>query len=53
VQEDLVFQNPLNDGFIIVTSIVLRQVKRHRQITLENTRPVGFFCAREGGAISI
>jgi integrative and conjugative element protein (TIGR02256 family) len=31
LQEDLVFRNPTNDGFIIVNASVLRQVNQHRQ----------------------
>jgi integrative and conjugative element protein (TIGR02256 family) len=31
MQQDLVFRNPANDGFVIVTAAVLRQVTKHRQ----------------------
>lgn len=33
MQEDLVFRNPLNEGYIIISSVVLRLTNRHRQIT--------------------
>jgi integrative and conjugative element protein (TIGR02256 family) len=54
VQEDLVFQNPLNDGLIIVTSAVLRQINRHRQITAEDHEAGGILLgARRGRHIDI
>lgn len=54
MQEDLVFPTPLNDGFIIVTSAVLRQVNRHRQGTLEKHEAGGILLgARRGRHIDI
>ena len=48
------FRNPLNDGFIIVTSAVLRQVNRHRQIALEDHEAGGILLgARRGRHIDI
>jgi integrative and conjugative element protein (TIGR02256 family) len=54
VQEDLVFQNPLDDGFIIVTSSVLRQINQYRQIAVPDVEAGGILLgARRGRHIDI
>lgn len=54
MQEDLVFRNPLNNGFIIVTSSVLRQIKGYRQIALADREAGGILLgARRGRHIDI
>lgn len=41
MQEDLVFQDPTNDGFVIVTSPVLRQINRYRQGAMHDVEAGG------------
>ena len=52
--EDLVFQNPLDDGFVIVTSSVLRQINKYRQIAVFDVEAGGILLgARRGRHIDI
>lgn len=54
MQQDLVFRNSVNDAFIIVTSAVLRQMNRHRQIGLRDHEGGGILLgARRGRHIDI
>lgn len=54
MQEDLVFRNPWNDGFIIVTSSVLRQIKGYRQIASADREAGGILLGvRRGRHIDI
>jgi integrative and conjugative element protein (TIGR02256 family) len=54
VQEDIVFRNQRNDGFVIVVSSVLNQISRYRQ-TLANDQEAGgiLLGARRGRHIEI
>jgi integrative and conjugative element protein (TIGR02256 family) len=49
VQEDLVFRNPLNDGFILIAAAVVQQIRRHRQLTAFSTEAGGILLGLRRG----
>lgn len=49
LQQDLVFRNPLNDGFIIINASVMRQMDKHRQIRGHHREAGGILMGRRRG----